>query len=166
MKGIHILVFILILNSLIPVFAGEPTHYAIRLSTAPGSTTSQSVSLLWGEGGKTDDDHHYSIYCNGKLLDTTAMTYYDVKNLHSDSSYHFQVKLQNKKNKVIYNSNLLYVRTSHQNISILKISVQLEMENHLTQKLFSRLLTPVTNKALLWFPKEYISREHFSLKVI
>ena len=63
MKGIHILVFILILNSLIPVFAGEPTHYAIRLSTAPGSTTSQSVSLLWGEGGKTDDDHHYSIYC-------------------------------------------------------------------------------------------------------
>lgn len=97
MKGIHILVFILILNSLIPVFAGEPTHYAIRLSTAPGSTTSQSVSLLWGEGGKTDDDHHYSIYCNGKLLDTTAMTYYDVKNLHSDSSYHFQVKLQNKK---------------------------------------------------------------------
>lgn len=112
MKGIHILVFILILNSLIPVFAGEPTHYAIRLSTAPGSTTSQSVSLLWGEGGKTDDDHHYSIYCNGKLLDTTAMTYYDVKNLHSDSSYHFQVKLQNKKNKVIYNSNLLYVRTS------------------------------------------------------
>lgn len=53
MKGIHILVFILILNSLIPVFAGEPTHYAIRLSTAPGSTTSQSVSLLWGEGGKS-----------------------------------------------------------------------------------------------------------------
>ncbi len=155
MKGIHILVFILILNSLIPVFAGEPIHYAIRLSTAPGSTTSQSVSLLWGRRGvKQMMIITIQSIVMESFLDTTAMTYYDVKNLPSDSSYHFQVKLQNKKIKsYIIVTYYMSEQAYHQNISILKISVQLEMENHLTQKAIQQAIDACNKQGIVVVPK-------------
>ncbi|MGX7174022.1 lytic polysaccharide monooxygenase [Enterococcus ratti] len=115
-------------------------------------TTSNSVSLMWGESSHTQGIKRYEIYRDGKRIGSTSTTVYNDSELAANTTYTYTVKAISNSNESSDSSNALKITTAKKEEEVPEIEGRQWVLGS-----FSNPQLYTTNKEVIYKGKRYIT---------